>query len=320
MARIRSIKPQFWSDEKIASVPIQARLLFIGTWSYADDNGVIRGNPAYIKSLVFPYDDNLRVGEVKKWIDALEEARMLIPLMYKGESYYVIRTFRSHQRIDTRYANELIPSMELEAILSHTGHTLSAHCAPVERTALEMEYIPVSSNEDYGVCMSDNIIYPVEDQNACTREKKNTEGKLPAKCMARKTLRKDDAGISTPQELSWREDFEIYKSGLRMAYKKLIQDDAWISTQQRFYPGMNIALSLEKACVNYWATETGWEHKRKQRTKNINWRNTLTNALSQKQNKVYDDNRSNQKFNNSGVSDDYKTRVYETLLGGGDSA
>ena len=139
MARIRTIKPDFWEDEKLGTIPIQARLLFIGTWSYADDNGVIRGSAALLKSQIFPYDDNLRIGEVKKWIDALVEARMLIPLSYKGASYYVIRTFRSHQRIDTRYSNELIPREELTALLPHSEHTSGTQCAPTECTSQEME-------------------------------------------------------------------------------------------------------------------------------------------------------------------------------------
>lgn len=139
MARIRTIKPDFWEDEKLGAIPIQARLLFIGTWSYADDNGVIRGSAALLKSQIFPYDDNLRIGEVKKWIDALVEARMLIPLSYKGASYYVIRTFRSHQRIDTRYSNELIPSEELTALIPHTEYTSSTRRAHTECTAQEME-------------------------------------------------------------------------------------------------------------------------------------------------------------------------------------
>lgn len=139
MARIRTIKPDFWEDEKLGAIPIQARLLFIGTWSYADDNGVIRGSAALLKSQIFPYDDNLRIGEVKKWIDALVEARMLIPLSYKGASYYVIRTFRSHQRIDTRYSNELIPREELTALIPHTEYTSSTRRAHTECTAQEME-------------------------------------------------------------------------------------------------------------------------------------------------------------------------------------
>ena len=40
MAKIRSIKMEFWLDEKIGSLPPEARLLYIGTWSLADDNGV----------------------------------------------------------------------------------------------------------------------------------------------------------------------------------------------------------------------------------------------------------------------------------------
>ena len=125
MARIRTIKPEFWEDEKIGKLPLQARLLYIGTWNIADDNGVLRGNIAWIKSQVFPYDENLRIGEVKGWIDALVKARMLIPFLYREESYYVIRTFRSHQRIDTRYSNELIPNEILTEILPHDETTTS---------------------------------------------------------------------------------------------------------------------------------------------------------------------------------------------------
>ena len=47
---------EFWLDEKIGSLPPEARLLYIGTWSIADDNGVLRGNPAYIQTMA----DNAR--------------------------------------------------------------------------------------------------------------------------------------------------------------------------------------------------------------------------------------------------------------------
>lgn len=99
MARIRTIKPSFWEDEKIARLPRACRLFYIGMWNQADDMGVIRGNPALLKSAIFPYDEDLRVSEVQKWIDALVNARMLIPITYKSESYYIIRTFRSHQKL-----------------------------------------------------------------------------------------------------------------------------------------------------------------------------------------------------------------------------
>ena len=115
MARIRTIKPEFWEDEDIGKLPIPRRLFFIGCWNFADDYGVIKANAALLKSQIFPYDENLRVSEIKKWIGALVDARMLIPIILDGdkkrpaeESYYIIRTFRSHQVLDKRYDKSYI--------------------------------------------------------------------------------------------------------------------------------------------------------------------------------------------------------------------
>lgn len=108
MARIRTIKPEFWEDEKIGKLPIPCRLFFIGCWNFADDFGVIKGNAALLKSQIFPYDENLRVSEIKKWIDSLVDARMLVPIIHAEESYYFIRTFRSHQILDKRYDKSYI--------------------------------------------------------------------------------------------------------------------------------------------------------------------------------------------------------------------
>ena len=85
---------------------------------------------------------------------------------------------------------------------------------------------------------------------------------------------------------TWRDSFEIYLEELRLEYKKLINDPEFISSQEKFHPNIDIKLSLEKACVNYWATEAGWKKKKSERkTKNINWKSTLTNAIDL--NKVY---------------------------------
>jgi len=56
MARIRSIKPQFWTSEQIADCSPNARLLFIGLWNFCDDYGVHPASPARLKMEVFPND------------------------------------------------------------------------------------------------------------------------------------------------------------------------------------------------------------------------------------------------------------------------
>ena len=60
MARIRSIKPEFFTSETIAALPLSARLTFIGLWTYVDDNGVGIDNELLITAAIWPLErDNL---------------------------------------------------------------------------------------------------------------------------------------------------------------------------------------------------------------------------------------------------------------------
>lgn len=89
------------------------------------------------------------------------------------------------------------------------------------------------------------------------------------------------------QTKTWRDDFEIYKSELRAFYLTLIKDKEFISQQEKYYPSLDIILSIEKACTTFWATEAGWRHKKKSKSKEIDWKQTLINAIGQSMNKVY---------------------------------
>lgn len=54
MARIRTIKPEFWTDEDMAELSEPACLLAIGLLNYADDEGYFNANPKLIKAAIFP--------------------------------------------------------------------------------------------------------------------------------------------------------------------------------------------------------------------------------------------------------------------------
>jgi hypothetical protein len=56
MARIRNIKPDFWTDEKLVELETWERLLFIGLWNFADDEGFMPYSPKRIKMQIFPGD------------------------------------------------------------------------------------------------------------------------------------------------------------------------------------------------------------------------------------------------------------------------
>ncbi len=57
MARLRFIHPDIWTDPAVGSLSPTERLMFIGLFSIADDEGRLPGTPAYLRSNIFPYDD-----------------------------------------------------------------------------------------------------------------------------------------------------------------------------------------------------------------------------------------------------------------------
>jgi len=116
MARIRTIKPDFCEDEEIAKLPIPVAHLFVLSWMFADDDGVLRANPIWLKSKLYPLREDVRKEQVAQWIECLVKARFLVPFNFNAEGYYVIRTFRRHQRIDKPQPSK-IPKELVSAVL-----------------------------------------------------------------------------------------------------------------------------------------------------------------------------------------------------------
>lgn len=97
-----------------------------------------------------------------------------------------------------------------------------------------------------------------------------------------KDINKESITVNTKKEekSDWRNSFEVYKQELKEAYKELINDEAYMKQRQGYHNNLDIPKSLEKACVDYWATEEGWAKKKKSKSKTIDWRSTFNNALS----------------------------------------
>lgn len=100
MPRTRSIKPETFSDEKLARVSRESRYLFVGLWTCSDDYGVTKGHPAWLKSQLFPYDHDLKMTTFEKWLSDLEKHKFIISFDRDGEKFYYIPHFREHQRVD----------------------------------------------------------------------------------------------------------------------------------------------------------------------------------------------------------------------------
>lgn len=136
MARIRTIKPTHWSDKELPNISLQAHLIWIATWNFSDDDGVFEDDPLLLKSQIFPRRTDIRVEQIKQWLDQLVKARFIIPFHYKGEGYYVSRTFNTHQRIDKPQSGK-VPPDELFKILQERSENIPRIVPPVEESRVK---------------------------------------------------------------------------------------------------------------------------------------------------------------------------------------
>ena len=123
-----------------------------------------------------------------------------------------------------------------------------------------------------------------------------------------KENKKNNVGFS-----EWKNDFNSYLSCLYYSYQILITDEDWILQQEKFNPNVDILLTLEKACTNFWGTEAGWKHKKKGKTEQIDWKQTFTNAISLPANKVYKSKEQNGIQQKSGAYEKVTNQVANIL-------
>ena len=115
-----------------------------------------------------------------------------------------------------------------------------------------------------------------------------------------------------PKEATWRDSFDIYLQDCRDAWERWMNDRDWLEERRRFNPGVDIRLTLEKACKEFWATEAGWLHKKKGRGKTIDWKRTFEYAISQKINRVYERSKDNSR-GKDGLTDEEREQFERTF-------
>lgn len=111
MARIRSIKPDFWTSEQVMECSPVTRLMFIGMWNFADDHGRIPANPKTIKAQVFPIDEGITSENVRGMVDELSTNGLVLRYTVDNKDFLLITGWR-HQKIDKRQPAKYPPPPE----------------------------------------------------------------------------------------------------------------------------------------------------------------------------------------------------------------
>lgn len=94
MARIRSIHPSFFTDEACVSCSPLARLLYVGLWCDADDQGVFEWRPLQLKMRLLPGD----LADAVALLAELKEAGLILDFQHDGKPFGLVAGFRRFQR------------------------------------------------------------------------------------------------------------------------------------------------------------------------------------------------------------------------------
>lgn len=109
MARMRSVKPEFWADEDLSALPRDARLLYVGLWNLADEHSRLRGDPRYVKGQLFPYDDDLPATDVDRLLGHLADIGKVVRYRHGGAAYIFLPTLSRHQRLESDKVPSRLP-------------------------------------------------------------------------------------------------------------------------------------------------------------------------------------------------------------------
>lgn len=135
--KIRSIRPEFFSDAKMANLSHSARLLYIGLWCYVDDEGRGEYLPKKIEGDIFPHE-TVDLDELWAELEQLDRVRRYT---VGDRNYFHIPSSGDHQKPNRKWESKLPPPPpdggapspkppEQDASTAHALRTHRANTAP----------------------------------------------------------------------------------------------------------------------------------------------------------------------------------------------
>ncbi|MCD6449881.1 MAG: hypothetical protein J7L34_05170 [Thermotogaceae bacterium] len=305
MARIRTIKPDFFIDDKIGSLSFEARLCFIGLWCLADDYGTINMHPLAIKGQLFPFNPEV---DIEKCLEELEKLELII--RYGPNNRYIfIKNFLKHQQINRPSKHRQAPPPEEFGINSDnyetvsedslnthgklTENSLSTHGALTEHSVMEKEKEKEMEMEKEKEREKENIKYscsvssanadetrtttsnspPLEETPSFENQKQEDEKKqkLP-KGLILSSLRK------SPKESHYQEENIVIRLPIKgdKSYKEVLLTHEFVNELEELFPAVDVQACLKKMYA--WLCANEKRQKTKQGIKKF-----ITTWLSKEQ-------------------------------------
>ncbi len=111
------IHASFFTDEAIGELQFLDRLLYLGMITLADDGGVVRANPAYLRASLFPYDDSVTIDQITESRDRV--AGLDSVMLYEdeeGRELILFLHWLRYQKINRPASTQAVPGYRKTAV------------------------------------------------------------------------------------------------------------------------------------------------------------------------------------------------------------
>lgn len=126
MARIRTVKPEFFTSRTAVRLSYGARLTFLGLLTHCDDAGRCLMETRLIKAALWPLEDEVTPDTILGWIGELSGVQLVV--CYRapnGDQMLQIRNWAEHQKIshprESKYPAPTEEDMQREGLGISTG-------------------------------------------------------------------------------------------------------------------------------------------------------------------------------------------------------
>lgn len=140
--KIRSLRPEFFADGRMAQLSPMARILYMGLWCIADDEGRGRFHPKSIEGEVFPHE----TVDIRTLLTELIEMGRIVTYDVGAESYFHIPKFTTYQHPNRAFESRLPPPPDT-ALAARAQCVDSASAPPVVVEVVVEEAVVVEGGE-----------------------------------------------------------------------------------------------------------------------------------------------------------------------------
>lgn len=268
MARIRTIKPSFFTSEDVTALEPLARLLFVGLFTEADRDGRVEDRPKTLKMRLLPGDD----VDVDALLWSLVDGGLIRRYEANGVRVIQVRGFEKHQRphpkepaseLPTDGTDAKKPCKETASRERVAMHPVETQSSPVGREGKEYgvslregkgrEGDGESASRGAGLILSPREYARLQESHAYVGQVLRVPKVLHSELQAKSGVNADQALLAWYGDL----DLELERTGkgtgdvfkwLRPRHQAFAESQGWIDAPSK----VNGQKSIDEQ-INEWA-------------------------------------------------------------------